>query len=348
MRGQKIDIPIHSDASVQDVVPGAFSQNTPDTQVSNTSINLNYWRESAFTLSDKDLLEIMEGVPNKEIETHAKALANDVNSKLLQLYKKTWNFYGTPGVTPFATDVTPAPQVRKILKNNLAPSNDLRMVLDTDTEANVLALPAFAYYLNSGDTNQMREGQMGRKYGFDWYSDQQMVEIYHNAGTLSGATTSAAPVTVTATPVELSKGTVTLAATNGQTVKVGDIFTVAGDRQSYVLQADATVSGGAVTVQFAPAPAVAWANGSAVTLRGSHQNSLAFHKEAIALAIRPFAGEKFGTELGGGQSLTMVDPISGIPLRLEVIREYKRVRWSMDLLFGLEAVRPQHMVRLVG
>ncbi len=347
-KGDKIDIPLHLESTTQPVVPGPVSNNTPDTEMASESIYLNEWEESAFFLTDKDLNEIMDGIPSGVIQTKARALANFVNLKLLGLYKKAWNCHGTPGVTPFATDHSAAAQVGAILFDNLAPDENYKIVLDSQAYANATALPAFAYYLNSGDQTAMSKGRLGEKYGLDWYRDNHMRSIYHTAGTLSGATVSAAPLTVVAAPIEISSGSATLAATNGQTVKVGDIFTVAGDSQSYVVKQNATAAGSAITIQFSPAPKVQWANGSTVTLKASHSNNLVFHPQAMALAMRPYAGDQYGAELKSSLKMTMVDPMSGIPMLLTVKEEHYRMRWSLSLMFGFDVIRPQWMLRLVG
>jgi hypothetical protein len=40
--------------------------------------------------------------------------------------------------------------------------------------------------------------------------------------------------------------------------------------------------------------------------------------------------------------------MTGIPLRLEVRKEFKRVRWSLDCLWGVGLVRPETAVVLAG
>lgn len=345
-KGALIDIPVPSKMPTNDVTPSNVAPNPQDMDLQTVQLPLNHWRESAFTLNDKEVKEIIEGIAPMQLTESARALANFVNSTVLLTYKKIYNFVGTAGTTPFATDLTAAAQARKVLNKTVTPINDRRLILNGDAEANAVVLPALSYYMNSGETSTLREGQIGRKLGFDWYYDQQMDEAFHVSGTMSGATVSAAPVTNPRVH-GVTSGTVTLTATNGQTVKLGDLFTVAGDTQTYVVNQNAT-SNGSITVNFSPAPAVAWTNGSVVSLRANHQNNIAFQKNAIALAVRPFAGDQFSAELSGGQAMTMVDPVSGLPLRLEVTREHRRVRWALDILFGTEIIRPETAVRIIG
>ena len=345
-KGSVVDIPVPSKMPTNDVVPSNVAPNPADIDLQTVQLPLNYWRESAFTLTDKEVKEVLDGIAPMQITESARALANFVNSTVLLNYKKIYNFVGTPGTTPFATDLTAAAQARKVLNKTVTPTNERCLILNGDAEANAVVLPALSYYMNSGETSTLREGQIGRKLGFDWYYDQQMDEAFHVSGTLSGGTVAAAPVSNPRVH-GVTSGTVTVTATTAQTVKIGDVFTVAGDTQTYVVNQDAT-SNGSITINFSPAPAVSWANGSAVTLRVSHQNNLCFQKNAIALAVRPFSGDQFSAELSGGQAMTMVDPASGLPLRLEVTREHRRVRWALDILFGTEIIRPETAVRILG
>jgi hypothetical protein len=88
--------------------------------------------------------------------------------------------------------------------------------------------------------------------------------------------------------------TVTAAA---QTVVAGDVFTVAGDSQTYVVNANAIAVGTALNLSFSPAPAVQWAAGSAVTFRNSHATNMVFHRDAFALVVRPFIEDPINSEV---------------------------------------------------
>lgn len=346
-KGEVIHVPIPSKMAAIDVVPSAVAPESPDLDLQTVQIPLDTWKEVPFQMNDNEVAKVMEGVPSMQIVEAARALANTVNSSILSLYKFVPYAVGTAGTTPFATDLSVAAQARKVLNNNNCPTSDRRIVLDGDAEANAVILPALASYLNSAETNTLREGQIGRKLGFDWFYDQQMTEISHVSGTLTGATTSAAPVTG-ARVQGVTNGTVAAAATTGQTVKIGDVFTVAGDKQTYVVTQNATAASSAITIQFSPKPAVQWANGTAITLRASHSNNLAFHRDAIALAVRPLKDDVFGAESGQVAYMTMTDPVSGIPLRVEYKRENKRSRFSIDLLWGVKLVRPELICRVFG
>jgi hypothetical protein len=88
---------------------------------------------------------------------------------------------------------------------------------------------------------------------------------------------------------------------------------------------------------------------TAVTVKGTsgttYPQSLAFHRDCFAFASRPLIDETDGL---GNIITSAVDPVSGLALRLEVSREHKRTRWSFDLLWGSQCVRPELGCRLWG
>ncbi len=359
-KGNVVQVPVPTKMSATDVVPAAYSQSTPDLQLDTVPVPLNYWKESSFQLSDKDLNEVMDGAVSMQVVEAARAIANEVDKSILGLYKGIWNYAGTAGTTPFASDLSAALTARKLLNNNNALLTDRRIVLNTDAEANALGLPAFQQYLQAGTDVTIKEGQIGRKLGMDWFLDQ--LAPTHTAGTVTTAITTALPVTtstVDASNPQLHNPRTTYSvacdsAGNAKTIVVGDVFTVSGDTQTYVVTAAATsgasgtASAQTLSVSFSPAPKVAWAIGSTLTLKASRAINLAFHRDSFALAVRPLQQSEYIGQLGGSQFMTMVDPLTGIPLRLEVRQEYKRIRWALDCLWGVGLVRPETAAVIAG
>jgi hypothetical protein len=180
------------------------------------------------------------------------------------------------------------------------------------------------------------EGELGRFFGMDWYSDNQVPT--HTAGTASGATTDAAGYAV-------GVKTVTLASAGTGSILVGDIILFTGDTQTYVVTSgDASVAGGG-TISFEPGLKVAIATSATpITLKATHVVNLAFHREAIAFAMRPLDDSNEGND----DVSVMQDPETGIVLRMERIREYKQWAWDIDVLYGAKLVRPELACRLAG
>ena len=336
-KGSTIDIPIPSAITAAAVTHNNTVPDRTGFQPTEVSIALDQWYEAAFFMSDKDFLEAQSGTIPGQASEAVKALANNVDDAILAQYVNVYGYAGVAGTTPFATDTSEFLAARKTLFNQLAPASPRRVVLDTDAEANALALRAFQDNSWRGDSQGILEAQIGRKLGSDWFVDQNIPT--HTAGTADSAT-------LDSTDYALGIKTVALASAGTGTILVGDIFTIAGDTQTYtVTSGDADVSGGG-NISFEPGLQVAITDNTlAITVKQTHVVNLNFHSDAFAFVNRPFAASD---PMGLGQFSSDVDPVSGLSLRLEASRLYKRTDFSFDILYGVQTVRPQFAVRLAG
>lgn len=336
-KGSTIDINIPSAITASSVTHNVTHPDDTGVQPTKVSIALDQWYEAPFFMSDKDMLEAMEGTIPMQASEAVKAIANNIDDALLALYKKIYGYAGIAGTTPFATGLDEFVAARKTLKTQLAPNDPRAVVLDPEAESNALLLRAFQDFSYRGDRAGILEGEIGRKMGSDWVVDQNVPT--HTAGTAALATTDASGYA-------LGIKTITLASAGTGAILVGDVFTIAGDTQTYtVVTGDADVSDGG-TVVFEPGLQVVIASSTtAITLKASHVANLNFHRDAFALVMRPFAG---ADPMGLGTYQSAIDPVSGLALRLEVSRLYKRTRFSYDVLYGVQCVRPELGCRIAG
>lgn len=332
LTGQKmssVDVPIPSAITAVAVTSDKVPPTTADVAPTSVTLTLDKWYESPFHLNDKELLEVAEGVVPMQASEAIKALVNQVESDLFACVDgQFYSYVGTAGTTPFASDTSAYRNARAKLNQLLAPMDARRVLLDADAESNLLGLTQFVNANERGDREGILEGLIGRKLGADWYLDQNVP-----THTLVGAGTPLiddASVTVGDTTVH----------TDGWTTKpvAGDIFTVAGDTQTYTVQSSTTLVGTDSDITFSPAAKVAWADDAAITMKASYVKNLLFQRDAIAFASRPFAGSD---PFALGKFETFVDPVSKLALRLEVTREHKRTRFSYDILYGCKVVRPE-------
>lgn len=347
-KGSTIDIPIANESTVRDVVAGATFNTSNLTDISPTlkQISLNKWKEVAMVLTEKEEAELMMGyMPERAIESAVAALAEQVNSDIFGLYTGVYGFAGAVGTTPFASNLSEATAARKVLNNQKAPADMRRLVLDPDAEANALNLTQFTDASAAGDAGIIREAIIGRKLGFDWYMDQQVPTHVH--GTLSNGSGHLAKINNASVAVGDESCPMDETTLTG-TVKIGDVFTVAGDSQTYVVTANATASGNAITVAFSPAAKVAWADNAVVTFKGaagaSETVNLAFHRDAFALASRPL----LVPDNMGVVSEYFVDPVTGLVIRFTAQYLHKQMAYSFDILYGVSLIRPELACRLAG
>ncbi|HXE59549.1 MAG TPA: P22 phage major capsid protein family protein, partial [Gemmatimonadaceae bacterium] len=352
-KGSSIDVPIPSAITAQAVTPSNTPPSTADVSPTSVNIPLNQWKEAPFYLTDQDMLIAMNGTIPMQASEAIKAIANDVDNFILGLYVGVYGFAGTPGTTPFASDLSAFKDAMVALNKQLAPKRDRRVVLDPFAEGNAIIVHNFVQAEQRGDNAGILEGMIGHKLGADWYMDQN-VQV-HTAGVPGGTPVAASGQSagqtnqVTGPQNGISNVgflNITGCASLG-TYAAGDIITIAGDAQTYAVLNAATANGaGAVTVNIAPAlKQVPGTGSSAVTLKAAHTVNLHFHRDAFAFATRPLADSAEGL---GNLITSAVDPVSGLTLRLEVSREHKRTRFSYDVLYGAALVRPELAARIAG
>jgi len=335
-KGSTITIPVPSAISVADVTAAATPATNTQLAPTAVSIVMDQWKEAAFHLTDKEMMEVMSGTIPMQASEAIKALANTIDAAILGLYKGVYGHAGTHGTTPFASSTAAATEARKVLSNQLCPLGDRRMVINADAEANALGLRAFQDASFSGTVEAIRDGKITKKLGFDWFMDQNVVS--HTNGSQDGAylvDNATCAIGDSSTAIDTGSGT----------ILEGDLFTVAGDTQVYVAGSGCTTT----LLNFTPTMKVAWANNAAITFKGTASTAypvnLAFHRDAFAFVSRPLADNTQGL---GNMIMSATDKVSGIALRLEVSREHKRTRFSYDVLYGVKLVRAELAARLTG
>jgi hypothetical protein len=320
---------------VPDVVPPAVTAVTP----TSVPITLTEWREAAFAMDDKGIAQVDRGIIPMQLQEAAKSLATYVEDFLWTKTAGISAWAGTPGVTPFATDLSAYLAARKLANKNLMPMDNRWMVINEDAEANALGLRAFQDASFRGDTDGIINGQIGKKLGATWLMSNHVPR--HTSGTYTTGTTVTGVEPIGETVLALSGG-----ATG--TLIAGDIIGI-GDYTYSVVSSVGAGTPSSVTIA-APGLVVATAGSEAIVKKSSiatsYAQNLLIHRDAIAFAMAPL----MDTVVVPGATLTSVaiDEISGLSLRLEVSRQHRQVQWAFDALFGATLVRPNQGVWLAG
>ena len=347
-KGEVINVPVPKRKSTYSVSPSSTPKDPSDSTQEYATITLDQWQGADFVLTDQERTQIVKEdtfLP-QQVDEAIRGLASDVNSNIFSKYVSVYGYTGTAGTTPFSnsTDRTAtkdATGLNKVLNDQLCPRGGRIALLDSSAEAEALALPQFANLDKSGDIAVVRDANLGRKFGFNWFFDSEVPT--HTAGVPGGT-----PVVTGANAAavnDLSDSiTVSGMAASG-TYLEGDIITIAGDTQTYVVTADATANGsGAATLAIAPGLKVATTGSEAITLKADHVVNLGFNGNAFALVTAPFEKD----DIGNAIVQSVRDPYTGLVLRLEVDRQYKQTRWEFDILWGAACVRPELAARLAG
>lgn len=342
-KGSTIDVPIPSAISATDVTPAATAPNAGAITGDTVPVALTNWKEAAFDLSDSEYEQVMDGVIPMQAAEAVKSIVNAVDQSILSLYTKFYGMVGTAATTPFAA-VADAINARKVLFQQLCPPEPRHVILDPAAEANALGLAQFQDMNFSGSVAAIRDGSLNTKLGMQWWMNQNV--RYHTRNAVgAGALTINGVQAAGLETISIAK-----AAGASWSAKEGDIITIAyggsTGTKSHVITAATTVTHTANTnVPIYPGLYAATAGGEAVTSIDSHVANLAFHRDAFAFANRPLLPTPQGL---GVISMAQQDPISGLTLRLEVTREFKRTRWSFDFLWGVNVVRRELGMRILG
>ena len=338
-KGTTIDVPISTAIAVAPVSPSNTPPSPGDTTPDLVQISLDKWyKNTPFHLTDKELTEVdrnRDFMP-MQVSEAVRGIANQVNQDIFATYTDVGNL-ANPLAAAFESDHIV--DARKLLNMANCPADNRAFVINHEAEAILLKEGDFTAANTSADGGlARREGDIGRKYGFNWWADDDCP--LHTGGTALGQ----AARTVGA---DAAVGARTLSITHdaAETLAAGDSFTIAGDSTYYSIATAVTLQNGDTNCTISPALKVAADEDDNITfiddvISSTGRVGLAFHRDAFALATRPLMAS--ATDLAmGSNMMSMTDPVSGLSLRLEVQRQYKQTTWEFDILYGTKCVRPE-------
>lgn len=344
--------------STQDVIEGQIPL-TIDQQI---GVDFQF-TSTEMTLKVSDMAD---RIIKPAMSTIINYMANDV---LSTMYKRVYNWVGTPGntVNTYA-GFAAAPQ----RMDELSVPPDRNSVLSPADYWGLVGSQT-ALYIDGAAKQAYREGMIGSIGGVDTRMNQATPT--HTVGPLGGsAIVNGASQNVT---YDTAKNTWTQSLiTSGWTasaasrVKEGDVFTIANVfmvnpknkavtniLQQFVVTADGSSDGaGALTMTISP-PIIssgpnqtvnaAPANSAALTFKGApstgYRQNIAYHKNALALAVVPM--EMPPAAYGGHR-----ESYKGLSCRVIPIYDGTNdiSKWRFDLLYGRKVIDPRLAVRFSG
>lgn len=329
-KGEYINISRPGTFTAQDA-PSTAQDVNPDT----VQMQLAYWKEVKFKLTDKELAFTTEKIINDHIRPAAVALADDIDSKLCGLYKDVPWFVDVTG-TAAPSDITATWKVqfdRKVPTYDVA---NMHYMTDSDMAMDLLNNSAFSQHQGAGPTGveTQRTGHLGRKFGYEFFTNQNVAS--HTMGTANTGTTALnGAIVLGASTLNLDAGTLT------GTVVPGDTFVIAGNSQRYAVTNTVTASGNAMAgITFTPPAVQAYSDNAVITISlDNHSACLAFHRNAFALAMAPLSD--LGGQLGA-QIASVTDPITGLSLRSRMfyVGDTSTVYVALDVLYGIKTLDP--------
>jgi len=304
----------------------------------------------------------LDDFAERVLKPRVSQLASSIDADVANAYQGIFASVGTPGTVPSTSLVLLQGQQK--LNEAAAPMSPRYATVNPAANAGLVEGMKGLFNPVSTISRQFKSGLMGEGIlGYDEMAMSQSIK-QHTTGTRTGAHT------VTTTVSAQGATTIAITGTGTQTIKKGDVFTIAnvfavnpqtrestGSLQQFVATADATASGGAYTVSVSPAiytsgQALATVDsfpqsGATVTFLGSastqYPQNLLYHKDAIAFATADLV-------MPQGVDMASRQVHNGISMR--IVRQYDinndRMPCRIDVLYGYSVIRPQLACRMWG
>jgi len=343
--GQTVRSHVAPAATASDITPGVTPPDDGDQTIGNVQMSITKARRVPVRWNGEQSKGLNNGGPGRstimrdQFAQAMRTLVNEVEADLCGLHIYASRAYGTAGTTPFATadDWTDASESLRILKDNGAPLTDLNLVINTAAGAKFLGKQARVDA--QGSDSIIRQGILLPTLGFSLRESAGIVTS--TAGTGSGATTNTAGYAVGSTVI-------TLASAGTGTIVAGDVITFAGDTNKYVVASGDTdtSNGGTITLAAPGLRKAIAASATAITVVAAAARNMCFARSAIHLATRVPALPEEGDLAVDRQIVT--DPRSGLSFEIAMYMQYRQVQYEVSCVWGVKAVKSEHMALLLG
>lgn len=366
-KGETVSIKKPTDFTVRDGAVAAVQ----DVTEGKTSITVDKQKGVDFKFSSVELtLEIGE-LSERVIKPAMIQLANQVDRDGHALFKKVWNWVGTPGQTVNSfVDFAKGPERLDMLG---VPTDNRAAVLSPADHWAMLGSQT-ALYMQDVAKSAYRQGSLGMIGGVDTYMSQNVQT--HTTGTRDDTTPLTRGTSNTTTYATVKDTNVITLSTDGwdasATIVEGDVFTIADvyavnpvtkatlpylqqfvvtalvtangtpANETQVIVSPAIITSGAFqTVNSAPGNDKAIVNMGAAS--GVYPMNMVFHKNAFSLVTVPMEKPPGAVDVARrsykGYSVRVIPYYDGTN---------DVSNWRLDILYGWKAVDPRLATRLSG
>ena len=328
-----------------------------------TTLTVASQKHIGVNFTTAELTMQLDDFAERVLKPRISQLASSIDADVANAYNSIFQSVGTPGTTP-ATSLVLL-QAQQKLNESAAVMTPRYATVNPAANAALVEGMKGLFNPTSTISRQFKNGMMGEGIlGLEEVNMSQSIK-QHTTGTRTGAHT------VTTTVSTQGASTIAITGTGTQTLRRGDVFTIAnvfavnpqtrestGSLQQFVVTEDNTAAGGAYTgVKISPAiytssNALATVDsfpqsGAAITFVGAastqYPQNLVYHKDAITFATADLL-------LPQGVDMASRQVHNGISMR--IVRQYDinndRMPCRIDVLYGYGVIRPQMACRLWG
>lgn len=322
-----------------------------DTTETSTTLQVNNQKGVDLNFTSNELTLSLDDFSKRILEPAMAQLAASVEADAFSMVNEVPYAVGSNGSAVTFKNLLEA---RKVLTDNLAPTNDRTLILNTQDNVDLVDSLKGLFQDSSTISQQYREGMVGKTAGYSAIYENTLLQGFTNgAGSgylINGGSQTGSTLTVDTGTGAIPKGTV---------ITIPNVFAVhpetrvsTGVLQQFVVTAN--VLSGATQIPIYPAIVTSGplqtvnaspADNAGITVYGGASNgltqSLAFQKDAFTFATADLVMPK-------GVDFSAREVYDGISMR--VVRQYDinndAFPCRLDILYGYKAIRPELACRI--
>ena len=336
-KGDNVSVDVAPTRAASDFTPANVASTGSDATGSKIDVTITKSRKVDWHLTGEQIRSLQNATINQDwvkqlVSQGMRTLRNECEvDAALAVKVGASRAFGTAGTTPFASDLTAMTNARKILVDNGAPKADLQMVFDTAAGLNLRNLGVLQNAYQAGSDQERRTGEFLPQMGFR-LSESAGIGA-HTPGTGAGHLINNGagyPIGTTALTVDTGTGT----------ILPGDVITLAGDANKYVVTA--ALASNVVTIG-APGLRKAVADNAAFSYTSSYTANLAFERNAVVGVLRP---PIMPPNPVIDQMLVSDD--KGMTYLMLQIAQYGQISWELHLAWGFKSINGEFSALILG
>ena len=343
---QPIRSPVVPAFEIEDIAASNVSDTGQNRDVNYIDLEITKQKKVSFHITGEEAKGLMAGGTMSDIDAQSfeqafRALGNAIETDLCLLHRDASRAYGTVGTVPFgeADKLQDLSQVRKILDDNGAPPTTRSMVLNTTASANLRGLQPSVFRVNEdGSPAGRRQGSVGTLFNMDIGESVQFTQ-YSALGDATMNINKAGGYPIGTTELTIDTGGAT------ENYNKGDIVTLAGDSNKYLVAEDSGDNPTTVKIQE-PGLREPAQDDDLLTIGAAYTPSLAFTRDAFHLACRVPALPPGGDSASDREYI--MDPISGLVYEVAMYRQYRQLTVEIGICWGVKAINPAHSAILIS
>jgi len=327
------------------VTPSMTIPQGTDQTVDNKTATISKSQAIQIPWTGEDMKSVNNGsgfdtIYGDQISQAMRTLSNEIEVDLAtDIYQNASRAVGTAGTTPFASNFDLVAEGKQILVDNGCPQDQITMILNTNAGTKLKNLAQLQKANESNSDTLLRQGVL---------LDLQGVGIKESAGIQTHTKGTGASATTNNAGYAIGATVITLASAGTGTIVVGDVMTIAGDTNKYVIASgDTDVSDGGTITLAAPGLRVALTtSATAVTIEATGARNIMLRRSAAELIIRPPAMPEGGD--AATDAMIVQDPFSGLVFEIRVYEGYKKKMFEVAAAWGYKTWKTEHVSIIHG